>query len=323
MSDKTMQVSEQDERALLQKSDCALLETASEILAKHGYSLGSRHITELLARLKGTPAAQPKREIPPEMKAAIEEAQKTGAASALLPNGSAVFINYGHDYGDNDHLCCTACGGSGHIEDQQALAASPAPSAAPVQRKMDPFAGLPVFGMAKISVGHPDHFPGEFIRLSDARIALEYQLGAAPSQVAQTSEPVELYTCKGKGGEYEWIGTAYPAGFVRQFFSDPVEVYRSTTDRSLYFRECGDFNKRMERIAAPVAPSRTKQADQSAIVAELAQSLRWALEWIDAVPGDTPLPTMPGFDRGYVNELLADVNNDCAAHQASAQEGGE
>lgn len=69
-------------------------------------------------------AARPKREMPPEMKAAIKEAHKTGATSALLPNGSAVFINYGHDYGDNDHLCCTACGGSGHIEDQQARAAT-------------------------------------------------------------------------------------------------------------------------------------------------------------------------------------------------------
>lgn len=62
-----------------------------------------------------------KREMPPELKAAIEEAHKTRATGALLPDGSAVFINYGHDYGDNAHLECTACGGSGHIDDQRLI----------------------------------------------------------------------------------------------------------------------------------------------------------------------------------------------------------
>jgi hypothetical protein len=81
---------------------------------------------------KPADAVQPKREMPSEMKAAIEEAHKTGATGALLPDGSAVFINYGHDYGDNDHLCCTSCRGSGHIEDQQARA-----SLAPVSAQQD------------------------------------------------------------------------------------------------------------------------------------------------------------------------------------------
>jgi hypothetical protein len=39
-------------------------------------------------------------------------------------------------------------------------------------------------------------------------------------------------------------------------------------------------------------------------VESLTQALTWALAWIDAVPKDTPLPTMPGFDRDYVNDLL-------------------
>jgi hypothetical protein len=37
---------------------------------------------------------------------------------------------------------------------------------------------------------------------------------------------------------------------------------------------------------------------------DLKQALAWALEWIDAVPEDLPLPAMPGFDRDYVNELM-------------------
>lgn len=83
--------------------------------------LTPRNTLALIAQAR---AAQPKREMPSEMKAAIEEAHNTGATSALLPNGSTVFINYGHDYGDNSHLECTACGGSGHIEDQRARAAT-------------------------------------------------------------------------------------------------------------------------------------------------------------------------------------------------------
>lgn len=39
--------------------------------------------------------------------------------------------------------------------------------------------------------------------------------------------------------------------------------------------------------------------------AKLREALRWALEWIDAVPQDTQLPAMPGFDRDYVNGLIA------------------
>jgi hypothetical protein len=51
----------------------------------------------------------------------------------------------------------------------------------------------------------------------------------------------------------------------------------------------------------------TKDRQAAEVRAHLQQTrmaLRWALEWIDAVPGDTPLPTMPGFDRDYVNVLL-------------------
>mgnify|MGYP000480499871 CR=1 FL=1 len=68
-------------------------------------------------------AAPDRRPMPPEMKAAIEEAHKTDATSAVTTSSGAVFINYGHDYGDNAHLECTACGGSGHIEDQKQRAA--------------------------------------------------------------------------------------------------------------------------------------------------------------------------------------------------------
>ena len=62
----------------------------------------------------------------PELKAALDKAAETGATVAETPDG-IVFINRGHDYGDSAHLECTACGGSGHIEDQKLNAGGAAP----------------------------------------------------------------------------------------------------------------------------------------------------------------------------------------------------
>lgn len=43
------------------------------------------------------------------------------------------------------------------------------------------------------------------------------------------------------------------------------------------------------------------------MMGELLDALTAALEWIDAVPDETPLPTMPGFDRDEVNQLMDSV----------------
>lgn len=39
-------------------------------------------------------------------------------------------------------------------------------------------------------------------------------------------------------------------------------------------------------------------------VEELKDALRATLEWIDAVPSDAVLPSMPGFDRDWVESLI-------------------
>lgn len=67
-------------------------------------------------------ARRPRVDLDPHLKAALEEAAKTRSTGALLPDGSAVFINYGHQPEDTAHLECTACGGSGHIDDQRLIA---------------------------------------------------------------------------------------------------------------------------------------------------------------------------------------------------------
>lgn len=41
------------------------------------------------------------------------------------------------------------------------------------------------------------------------------------------------------------------------------------------------------------------------VSAKMAEALEAALAWIDAVPADTPLPAMPGFDRDDVDAALA------------------
>ncbi|MHB4897736.1 hypothetical protein ACYB5S_27990, partial [Klebsiella pneumoniae] len=43
---------------------------------------------------------------------------------------------------------------------------------------------------------------------------------------------------------------------------------------------------------------------------QLLSALLAALEWIDAVPSDTVLPAMPGFDRDEVNELIANARKE-------------
>lgn len=44
---------------------------------------------------------------------------------------------------------------------------------------------------------------------------------------------------------------------------------------------------------------------QREVMRKLESDLRAALEWIDAVPSETVLPAMPGFDRDEVDSNLA------------------
>jgi hypothetical protein len=55
----------------------------------------------------------------------------------------------------------------------------------------------------------------------------------------------DTYTCKGKGGMYEIIGTAKGAGTSRD---SVIIVYRDTATGELYFRTLDDFAARLESI---------------------------------------------------------------------------
>jgi len=74
---------------------------------------------------------------------------------------------------------------------------------------------------------------------------------------------------------------------------------------SLKLELSGLTDEQVEKIAvaltqeAPVAISRREQ--------ELLKGLEAALEWIDAVPKSVVLPTMPGFDRDWVNDVVEEA----------------
>jgi hypothetical protein len=51
----------------------------------------------------------------------------------------------------------------------------------------------------------------------------------------------------------------------------------------------------------------TTATTDAELIAELRDALSAALEWIDAVPKETPLPPMPGFDRDWADSLLVHV----------------
>lgn len=104
------------------------------------------------------------------------------------------------------------------------------------------------------------------------------------------TQNAKRYTSVSKGGEFEIVGTSSGAG---QRKGDVVIVFRNVETGQILHREPEDFAMRMKPLTKPE------------INAQLLAALSDALEWIDAIPSDMPLPAMPGFDRDAVNELIA------------------
>lgn len=58
----------------------------------------------------------------------------------------------------------------------------------------------------------------------------------------------DLYECVNKGGIYEYVGLAYPAGIAHQQRRGNVSVYRDVETNAYFFRHPDDFEKRMRKI---------------------------------------------------------------------------
>lgn len=57
-----------------------------------------------------------------------------------------------------------------------------------------------------------------------------------------------LFTCVGKGGEYEAIAVAKPAGEARKMNFEAVQVYRDNDSGEFYYRFPSDWAFRMEKL---------------------------------------------------------------------------
>ncbi|QQE90232.1 Lar family restriction alleviation protein [Azotobacter chroococcum] len=111
----------------------------------------------------------------------------------------------------------------------------------------------------------------------DDRASLDWR----PLYTAPPAQQSPLYTCIGKGGRYEKVGSAKPAGIANfEHNIGAVIVYRDIESDHLYFRLPLDFNRRMKRIddGDTAAPEQAEQ--QSAWVEQIMEQAQvFASAW--------------------------------------------
>lgn len=98
-----------------------------------------------------------------------------------------------------------------------------------------------------------------------------------------------IYTINAKTGTSSYKGDFRIQGDTVQLLEPKVRGYAN----QLVIQECQLWDSLGELAAALDSPKEG--------VAELVDALDAALTWIDAVPSETALPAMPGFDRDWVD----------------------
>lgn len=84
---------------------------------------------------------------------------------------------------------------------------------------------------------------------ASAMISLGQHWFASHPEQAPRARKVERFTCAGKGGAYERLGMAKPAGAIKTVQGDSgLVVYRDEETGQLYFRDPADFARRMEQV---------------------------------------------------------------------------
>ncbi len=79
-----------------------------------------------------------------------------------------------------------------------------------------------------------------------------------------------LYSCRGKGGTYEYIGLVKGAGTKRQ--AEHLEVYRDLETGLLYYRTVGDFKDRMVIVDADTSKLYTRGVQAIAMTEVVARA---------------------------------------------------
>lgn len=100
-----------------------------------------------------------------------------------------------------------------------------------------------------LDIARPDTIEG--FALFGAALEDAYRKGLAKRLIGEVveEEKRQLYTCKGKGGKYELLGTVTPAGTLRDVFAPgTLVVYRDTKTGAQWARTMEDFEERMEKL---------------------------------------------------------------------------
>jgi Lar family restriction alleviation protein len=85
-------------------------------------------------------------------------------------------------------------------------------------------------------------------------IAMEAEIADLRAQLARQSQGA-IYTCKGKGGKYELLGVAWPAGVLSStLMVSNYPVYRDIKTGRMFVRTANDFDLRMELLAVAPKP---------------------------------------------------------------------
>lgn len=124
------------------------------------------------------------------------------------------------------------------------------------------------------------------------------ELGYSIQGYVQPATP-QLYTCKGKGGSYELLGTARGAGTSRT--AATLAIYRDTIVGAIYFRTLEDFETRMMRVTPKLVdvPDLPVVAEHLALTGDTA----------DVVLADLPQNAMNCIDRAVDALLRARARN--------------
>lgn len=94
----------------------------------------------------------------------------------------------------------------------------------------------------------------------------------------------------------------WPKEIYLQNGTEEIEPYEGMFHAEITWCEHGIDNGDVKYVREDVVADHIERLEREKV--KLREALHATLEWIDAVPSDTVLPTMPGFDRDWMNGLL-------------------